>query len=369
MAVFFEPDFKGHRAVFLGFVLRYLGANDASGMLAVSNDALESHEFEMNDIRALAGAGGVVTLGRLPLGRGSVYRRWLLDQLGRVYASYPTEQVYVLEGDIAVGLSLRVAREHLSRTTFLVIRRPVFIGTTLRSTISSWRKAIWLWAASIRGASIVLLGASAAYGECLRTSRWRIAPDPVTFDGSSDLSVDYAKRLGLDPRRTWYGVFGNVVRRKNLDLIARALADTRNPGEVGLLVAGRITPSERDRCEPALARLRDRGGTIVFDDRLLPTMELDAAIGAVDVAAFAQTGDSPSNIYGKARAAGVPVVCSGSRILRRSIRESKSGVWTKLRRKSMARAYESAAQLPHHDPAVMCGPDDFVAALLGAPPR
>lgn len=365
LSVLFEPDFKGHRAVFLGFILQHVRARGSAAVIAVSDDALESEEFAMNGIPALAENGGVFTLGRLPEDRGRTYRHWLLDQLRHVYDSFPSDQVYVLEGDIAAGLTLRIPPESLARTTFLLIRRPVVVGTTLRSTISSWRKAVLFSIASLRGASIVLLGASVAKGKNKRAGTWRIAPDAVVFHGNSELSARYAQKMDLDRARVWYGVFGNIDRRKNLDLIAGALAETANPERTGLLVAGRVTQSERRLCEPALTTLRGRGAKVVFDDRLLPAADLDAAIGAVDAAVFAQKGDSPSNIYGKARAAGIPVVCSGSRILKDPIRESRSGIWTPLRRRPMARAYESVIYLPHSGPSTMCGPDEFAEVLLG----
>lgn len=362
--VLFEPDFRGHRAVFLGYLLRYANEQGIKTRVAVSDDAIASREFVMNDILALVGpADAVYRLGPLPRSRDSTYRRWLGEKLQEIYDRFPHERVTILEGEPFVRASGRIERRHLARTTVLAIRRPILFGTTVRSTINSWGKQVGLSLLKIRGARVVVLGASEPRHTGPRKQR-QIAPDPVEYSGTDRAAAEYREKVALAEGRTWFGVFGNIVRRKNLDQIAEALSLTENPTATGLLVAGRMDDAELERCRPALEAYERKGGRYILDNRLLPTEELDAAIGAVDVAVFAQAGDSPSNIYGKACAAGTPVVCSGSVILRSTIRRDQTGLWTRLKVDKMARAYSEVPGMRANHPQVMAGPNDFAEALL-----
>lgn len=365
MLVLFEPDYRGHRAVFLGILLRHLRERGVRATVATTSDAIASSEFELQEIPLLLGKDtSVFALGALPPGRDVEYRRWLLACLRRVYAAHPEARVVVLEGEPMLTFGWKLPLSDLMRTTILVIRRPVLLGTTIRSTTASWAKASTIAIASRRRADIVLLSASAPAGETVPRKRIREAPDPVAFIGSAESSRAYADAHGLTRERTWYGVFGNVVRRKNLDLVAAALGKVAHPDGAGLLVAGRISDEERARCQSALSAFEALGGRVVFDNRLLPDSDLDAAIGAVDAAVFAQTGDSPSNIYGKSCAAGTPVVCSGSKILRRTIRKEESGLWTTLNPRRMARAYDEIVTTFERKPMQMASASEFAAALL-----
>lgn len=177
----------------------------------------------------------------------------------------------------------------------------------------------------------------------------RAVPDPVTLF-SSDSSVDSLRGdLESSGRRYWFAVVGALDERKNIPLIAHALAPLG--ASVGLVLAGRISPLILPEVDRAIVNATAAGVAVRRMDRLLSDEELDTTVAAADCVVLAHSNEGPSGIFGKALAAGTRVVAAGARTLRADCREAGgSATWTPLRVESLTAACFEASGLPRPSP-------------------
>ena len=200
----------------------------------------------------------------------------------------------------------------------------------------------------------------------LKSGPWRgfsmvpVVRDPVvlTHQGSESIQLPGGDRF-------WFGIVGSVGHRKNLPLVAAALASL-NRADIGLIVAGQIDAGVLDLAEPHLSRIRDNGGQVEIIDRLLSDSEMDQLIVDLDCVVLAHSNDGPSGILGKAAAAGTRIVAAGAPTLRSDCRNIGDGAeWAQLRQHELSKALERAAHKPRPRPTSLASPADFASDLLG----
>ncbi|WP_225214525.1 hypothetical protein [Cellulomonas avistercoris] len=157
------------------------------------------------------------------------------------------------------------------------------------------------------------------------------------------------------------GVVGHITRRKNLDLIARALCLT--PSVTALVVGGKFEPGELERCQESLAQLSDSGTTVHIVDRSLEDSELAWLIERTAVVVVAHSSEGPSGILGMCAAIGTPVAAAGARSLRGDVRRLRCGTWSRLDELSLAEGIQAAERM-RPTPALLAGSADFARAML-----
>jgi hypothetical protein len=168
--------------------------------------------------------------------------------------------------------------------------------------------------------------------------------DPIEIGFSSeDSELARARLRDLPDVEYWFGVFGGIDPRKNLDMIATSLLPIRN---AGLLVCGRVTPEAMEAARTGLDALRQAGRLILLEGRQ-PEALLNAAIHSVDCVVVAQATEAPSGIAGKAVALGVPLLLSGASSLKRdSKRLRRSALWVPLRQDAISRGMRELMARP-----------------------
>jgi glycosyltransferase involved in cell wall biosynthesis len=207
----------------------------------------------------------------------------------------------------------------------------------------------------------------------LKSSSWKgisllpFSRDPVTFLYPDTNARSY-RRL-LSDGSFWFGVVGNIGRRKNLPLVAAAVAGMRR-ADVGLVAAGQIEADALEEAQIFIERIRQIGGRVEIIDHLLEENELDQIIDEVDCVVLAHSNESPSGILGKATAAGTRIVAAGAKSLRKDCRSLGPGAqWVKLSENELRRALNEAMRVPGPDHRELASPSSFAASLLGVPRR
>lgn len=203
----------------------------------------------------------------------------------------------------------------------------------------------------------------------LKSSSWQgisMPPalrDPVTININGQLGERVIIKE-IPGGRYWFGVLGVIGPRKNLPLIAAALASLER-SDVGLVVAGRIQPGVREAAQRSLTRLSDAGGVVKIVDRLLEDDELDQLIDALDCVVLAHSNEGPSGIFGKAVACGTRVVASGAKSLKIDCRTTADGAeWVPLEIEHMRIALSRAIGMEPPTPFSIASAQDFAAGLL-----
>lgn len=204
----------------------------------------------------------------------------------------------------------------------------------------------------------------------LKSSSWqgssmpRALRDPVTIHPHRYLGERLIEKESPLPRY-WFGVVGVVDPRKNLPLIAKALASLER-SDVGLIVAGRLQPGVREAAEHDLARLSKAGAMVKVVNRLLEDDELDQLISDLDCVVLAHSNEGPSGIFGKAVASGTRVVAAGAKSLKADCKTTKGGAeWVPLETERLRSALSRAMEMNPPTPLNIASARDFAAGLLG----
>lgn len=334
--------------------------------LASCSETPASREYRTH-MQSVSDKVAHIDLGPLKSGRPSLSYQWaLLARIKAITKKHPDADVLVLEGDKFV-LPLALHSVATPRLSVLVMRAPGSGAGTPRARLLTVAKKLGIWLVQRRGVDVKVLAPAMRSARSYSFRGYPAAPDPVELTWTKESVNSYRSSLGLSPARRWVGVFGHVTKRKNLDLVAEAVANC-GAKQYGLLVAGVISDEERARCSASLKRLTDQGGEVVFDSRLLSDEELDSAIASVDVVAIAHTSEGPSGIFGKAIASGVGVAAAGATSLREDVERLGIGEWSKLNPDDYARALRSAGEAGSRQtlPRLANG-NDFASAVLTRP--
>ncbi|GAP53570.1 hypothetical protein AHiyo6_01350 [Arthrobacter sp. Hiyo6] len=289
-----------------------------------------------------------------------------LRSIGRLSNELKADHVVVPDGD-AVAFELAKGRRWPGRgsLTALVMRekgQPSKIpgGAALKT----FAKIALLQLANLRPEVEIRI---------LKSAPWRgfsflpVSRDPVSLCSTSTKSNRINCRV-LPEGPYWFGVVGSVGHRKNLPLVAAALA-ALDCADVGLAVAGRIEEGVLNRAQPFLDRIQANGGQVKVIDRLLDDLEMDNFVVELDCVVLAHSNDGPSGILGKAVAAGTSIVAAGAPTLRADCRQvGSSAEWVRLTEKQLSKAFARATKKPRPQPDLLSSPAEFAWGLLGEQP-
>ncbi|MBT1635919.1 hypothetical protein [Clavibacter michiganensis] len=271
-------------------------------------------------------------------------------------------RIVVPDGDRhLVSLVTRRGRD-LPHVTALVMREPVLRrDQPLRPLARQWLKRATMTLAGLRRSTTVTVLKSSVWAG---RSRFPVAQDPVTLAATPADVAAFRERWDMGADRRWFGVVGAITARKNLPLVAEALARVADEG-VGLFVGGAVFDGQLAAAEPHLAEARRRGARVVVVDRMLEDVELDAAIGAVDCVVLAHSNEGPSGILGKAVMSGTRLLLSGAASLRRDAEAVPAHAsWTPLTVDAIATGMADARRADRPAAVTDMGTSRFTAALL-----
>lgn len=340
-------------------LIRAAYAEGARVALATSHESVDSPNFAMF-IKPLAGMYELIDLGALAELQSEAARRRRLEAIA---SQRHGARLFVLEGDKFLPQTVHLSRPTARRTTVLLIRTPLHLGNSARTAMNACVKLVWSLFAHLRGVDTAVIGPARGIEDHLRRGFLRECPDPVEFSTTPSSISKMRQTADLTGTRTWFGIFGNVVARKNPLLALESLQDV-DPSSTGLLLAGTVDAELLSQLEGPIARFRTSGGEVRIIDRLLPDEDLDAAIASVDVALFLHSGDGPSQILGKAVAAGVSTLAAGSKALRKMQKRLGGGRWSPLRKSTIVAQLREAKSLPRPNPKTLAGGPEFAKTLL-----
>lgn len=296
--VIVEPNPGGHRLSYVALLAEHCAAESRRVIVVTTNAALESAAWHVH----LDG----IEVEPLVLGLSE----FTLTHLAQLSQKTDAELTIIPDGDrLLTGLAVHGWRR--SGGLSLLIMRPDAQGRRgLARAIKSLAKKGLMSIAGAR-ANVRVYGLRSPIVRRRGFVRW--IADPVSYQPDAA----YAARLARDLRSSalhWFGVFGAVTARKNLDLIALALVGLDS---VGLLVAGTIDEEAWARAEPAVAKFKEAGGVFRYIEGRQTNEQFDSALEAVDCVVAAHTNEGPSGLVSKAAFAGKRLVLAGADSLRR----------------------------------------------------
>jgi glycosyltransferase involved in cell wall biosynthesis len=298
--------------------------------------------------------------------------REVVESIAAFARDRPVDTVVVMDADQAVkrwwldaprafrGLSKR------PRVVFLFTRYPARLG---------WRDRLG-WAHRVSKAGLALL--AMATGSLRRVANlagrdeeragWLVkrARDPAICSAHARDRDRLRAELKLDPGLVLVGILGAISDRKNVPMVAEAVA--RLGGDTRLLLAGELTSFVRDWLAVQPTEVLD---VLIVRDEYLSSELLDSYVAACDVVSIAQDNNGPSGIMGKTLAAGVPVLTAGSRVRERELAAAGPGAGrsTELSVEGTVEGLRALARdrsRPRSvDQALLATPEAFARAVLG----
>ncbi len=178
----------------------------------------------------------------------------------------------------------------------------------------------------------------------------------------------WRSELDLPADRHLVGIFGAISERKNAPLVLDAIMSAGL--EADLVLAGGLDDDVRAWVAGLDADDRAR---VIVRDAFLSNEELDQHVAAVDVVPLPLTLNGPSGIMGKAAAAGVPVVTTGSKVRDREVRATGTGLSCEFTVESIGHAMRQVLDGTFRSPQQPAGTeataDEFGETILGVDAR
>lgn len=319
------PRIAGHRLSYVRLLVTRAAECGVPVELLAPRGTRESPEYDLH----LGEHSSHITLNELP--------SFSAASLQTVFNERPGATFIFPDGDDSLPLlATRKLRPIDSRVSVLMMRprgQAARMGKRLFETVA--KTLMRSIARSAKGVEVFSLVPSTT--PSLRAGEIR---DPIEYAPGAAL-LDWPR---VDASVAWFGIVGAITSRKNIRLVALALAQL--DAKVGLVVAG-ASEMEEAKIAEWLAPLRAAGRPVIRINRRLSDEELDTVIAAVDVAVIAHTNDGPSGIMGKADIAGKRVLAAGAPTLRRELRANPDlGVWTKLNVVSLSRGARTILTMP-----------------------
>jgi glycosyltransferase involved in cell wall biosynthesis len=366
-----EPDPGGHHFQAVGTVAA-LAARTGPVVLLTSRGASAAPSFDVY-------LGDVVARGDLVVEEvfdakvpPTAQMAQVAAQRSRRATGSPVTTVVLMDGDQALKRWWLVAPRHLRtmnprpRVVFMLTRYPARLAAT---DLTGWR---------LRGPKAVLAAVAMATGSLHRaagfsgredTARgWLVkrVRDPHYASAHARDRAHWRAVLGLPADRHLVGIFGEIGERKNAPLIFDAV---RASGlDAVLVLAGSLDDATRAWVAGLGPDDRER---LVVRDAFLSNEDLDRMVAAVDVVPLALTNNGPSGIMGKAAAAGVPVVTTGSTVREREVRSTGTGLACDFTAESIGAAIREVVAGSFTLPAEPAAggaevtPQEFAMTLLG----
>jgi len=158
-------------------------------------------------------------------------------------------------------------------------------------------------------------------------------------------------------------VVGVIDERKNIDLVQRGASEAFPNGSL-LILAGHTIPTYRSTVERALESHISGGGQVLWINRRLPEVELDALIGSADMVIAAHSNEGPSGVALKALSAGQRLLLAGADTLRPLAAFGPGVEWTSLRATDLSDAMKRLVAGPRPTPVQFSSPTDFATSLI-----
>jgi glycosyltransferase involved in cell wall biosynthesis len=340
-----NPD--GHRLYYVSLLVRGAIASGCSVTLATTERALSSSEWSSH-----LGAGRHGAAIALLDGNSLAAVRGLADEL-------KVDHVVIPDGDSFVYELAKGERwSGRSTVTALAMREKGQLSAIPgMSQLMTLAKQASFLLANLRPRVEVRI---------LKSGPWRgfsmlpVVRDPVTLTNHGSERIQLP---GIE--NFWFGIVGRVGHRKNLPLVAAAIASLNRP-DVGLVVAGQIEAGVLDMAEPHLERIRDNGGRVEIIDRQLSESEMDQIVVDLDCVVLAHSNEGASGILGKAVASGTRIVAAGASTLRADCRRVGSGAeWVQMREHLLTNALGRAISAAPPQASHLASPAEFTAGMLG----
>ncbi|WP_334172075.1 glycosyltransferase [Sinomonas sp.] len=346
-----EPNMTGHRPYYVKMLVGAVVATGGSAVVATRPGEFESDDAAIH-LREVSGGFRRVELGEFSLAT-----------VARLSSEVSATGTVIPDGDrFALRLAFTGGWRGAGSLSILVMREVAqpASGRGVQAAKTTLRSMLFRRVNSFRNVRLAVLKSPWWTG----TSTFPVVLDPITFRGSSAVEERLSAEWELDPSRYWFAVLGAISRRKNVDLIARALAEAE-ASAIGLLVAGGWDATMGDETTDALARLRASGVPVVIINRRLQDEELDAAVARVDCLVLAHSNEGPSGLLGKAAVAGTRVVAAGARSLEEDLKRLPGlGTWVELNVSALSQAFGKAAKAKRPAPQWDQHANDFARALL-----
>lgn len=339
-----EPNTSGHRLIYVGLLAEAAAAQGSHVTIVLSADPAS--------VRAAA-----MRLSHLPTECAIVHAEDLsLSGIEALSCHYRANTTIVPDGDhVAIEVGRNAAWNGYGKLTLLIMRRyaqPSRIPL-MRHLRQVAKTALLNRAGKVPGVTVVTLRSGHVVDQAC-SCRFASAPDPITMFATAETAARFRKAHGLCGDRYWFAILGAVTPRKNLPLVAKALA-TGAPTRTGLLVAGVCDPVTLAKAWRPLEDFRARGGRVVVVNRLLSDCDLDSAVRGVDCVVLAHSNEGPSGLFGKSLLAGTRIVAAGASSLRQDVASVGTGAaWCALTRRSLCAALLASVERPRPEcrPAV-----------------
>lgn len=363
-----EPDPGGHHFQAVASVTA-LAARSGPVVLLTSRGATAQPSFAEH-------LGDVVARGDLTAVEAFGAKVPPTAQMAQVAAAWcrtadvPVGTLVLMDGDQALKRWWLVAPRELRalpvrpRVVVMLTRYPARLAPT---DLTSWRlrgpKALLVAAARLTGS---LHRAAGFSGREDTASGWLVkrVRDPHYSSAHSRDRARWRAELGLPADRRLVGIFGALGWRKNPKLVLEAIDAAGLDAD--LVLAGDF--DDEVRAWVAGLDERDRA-RVVARDAFLSNDELDRFVAAVDVVPLVLTNNGPSGIMGKAAAAGVPVVTTGSQVREREVRATRTGLACEFTAGSIGAAMREVVDGSFRMPADVAGgevtAEEFAMSLLG----
>lgn len=327
-----EPRFTGHRLMFVRVLSKAAMAHGINVTLLTSVGCTESEE---------ARAHLDASMTNLEILELPQFSRSIVEDAAK---SSGADSIVFLEGDHWMISTLRGKTErHINRTLLILRQRGQSKSKALRAIQTFAKIALRnLVRLSGRARVICILPDSAQ-----RVNKNQVL-DPIDFNIDKHTVGAFNAMLSSfsdNPNTRWVGVVGAISKRKNVELLARAIENTKNP-DIGLVVAG-LSEVPEEILDNWASPLSTSGNPYLRINRILSNNELDALIYSLDVVSVLHDNEGPSAIFSKARAAGSKILAGGSKTLKVAAQRYPSiARWSRLNLKEVTDNLVSILGIP-----------------------
>lgn len=273
---------EGHRYSYVRYLVDELVAQGSPAMLLTSDSGRELDAFETH-------------LGRAGVDVRVTSRGPSMALLSVAFGSWRTRHIVIPEGDGYLWPALLVGLLGFRcRCTLLIMRDPArpIDARGIRRIRTVFKRAL-LWTLARAPRSRIVLLRSALMRTMGGDKTLIGVGDPIVFEPG--VSRNEARtQIGISTSRYWFCVAGTITARKNVPIICEALGDLQSETsrDLGLLIAGRVTPSYRAAVSAALDSLESRNVATIWIDRVLSDRELDSAILGADAIVVAHSNST-----------------------------------------------------------------------------
>ncbi|WP_211879768.1 hypothetical protein [Pseudarthrobacter albicanus] len=346
-----EPNATGHRLYYVRLIVEEILARGQVALVATAPKADSSPEWNLHLSHLVSQTEYLASSDFTPMGIAILANRLDVDH------------VVVPDGDpVAIEIGRRRAWPAKASITVLVMRehaQPSRIPGVARLK-GILKNGLLRSANTVQGVTVCILKSPLWAGY----SSLPVALDPVTLAGDAAERLDASKAWNLDSTRYWFGIVGAITARKNLPLVAAAIA--RLQGEnVGLVLAGKVSDDVRATIPEIQEMLAQSGTSFIVENRLLSELEIDSLIAALDCVVLAHSNEGSSGIMGKAAMSGTRIAAAGARSLKSDCRAVPlMSAWVPLTEADVSYMLARSSTLGRPIPIDGVSSRDFASALI-----